>query len=326
METPKVSVILPVYNVKQYLRQCMDSICGQTLKEIEILCVDDGSTDGSSEILHEYAAKDSRVRILTQKNQGAGAARNYGLREARGEYLSFLDSDDFFESDMLMEACKGIEQYESDFVVFESDQYYMDKNEYIKNPWVLHKKDIPPYMPFKHRELTDNVFKVMVGWAWDKLYRRSFVLEHDLWFQEQRTSNDLLFVFSALVLAEKIALVEKVLVHQRRGGKGSLSVTREKSWYCFYDALLALRERLYKEDIYWELEQDYINYALHFSLWNQKTLAEPTKQILTEKLCGEWFTSLGITGKPKDYFYNQEEYKNYQDLLKKYQSQQSAGK
>ena len=318
METPKVSVIIPVYNVEKYLRQCMDSICGQTLTNIEILCVDDGSTDGSGKILEEYAAKDSRICVLYQQNKGAGAARNYGLREAKGEFLSFLDSDDFFEPDMLKEACKSMEQYEADFVVFESDQYYMDKDEYIKNPWVLHKKDLPPYMPFKHRELTDNVFKTFVGWAWDKLYRRSFVLEHDLWFQEQRTSNDLLFVFSALVLAKRIAVVEKVLIHQRRGGKASLSVTREKSWHCFYDALTALRKRLQYEDIYWELEQDYINYALHFSLWNLKTLAEPTRTMLGEKLCKEWFTELGITGKPETYFYNQEEYGSYLDVRKKY--------
>ena len=318
MGTPKVSVVIPVYNAEKYLRPCMDSICAQTMREIEILCVDDGSTDSSVEILKEYAEKDSRVRILRQKNAGAGAARNYGLREARGEFLSFLDSDDFFEPDMLEEACKGIEQYQADFVVFESDQYYMDKNEYIKNPWVLRKKEIPPYMPFKHRELAGNVFKTFVGWAWDKLYRRSFVLEHNLWFQEQRTSNDLLFVFSALVLAKRIAIVEKVLIHQRRGGKESLSVTREKSWHCFYDALIALRRRLQDEDIYWELEQDYINYALHFSLWNLKTLAEPAKQILGEKLCKEWFTELGITGKPENYFYDKEEYRNYCDAMKKY--------
>ena len=222
---PKVSVIIPVYNVETYLRQCLDSVCAQTLKEIEIICVDDGSTDSSPDILKEYAQKDARIRILSQKNAGAGAARNYGLRESKGEYLSFLDSDDFFEPDMLEEAYKSIEEYNADFVVFESDQYHMNTKEYVKNPWVVRRKDIPPYMPFKHRELTDNVFKTFVGWAWDKLYRKSFVMEHDLWFQEQRTSNDLLFVFSAVVLAKRIAIVYKTLAHQRRGSGDSLSVT-----------------------------------------------------------------------------------------------------
>ena len=93
----KVSVILPVYNASDYLHQCMDSIVGQTLKDIEIICVDDGSTDNSLDILKEYEQKDKRVKVIQQKNAGAGAARNNGLSIATGEYLSFLDSDDFFE-------------------------------------------------------------------------------------------------------------------------------------------------------------------------------------------------------------------------------------
>ena len=96
----KVSVILPVYNVSDYLRQCMDSIVGQTLKDIEIICVDDGSTDDSLAILKEYEAKDQRVKVIQQANAGAGAARNKGLEIATGEYLSFLDSDDFVDVNM----------------------------------------------------------------------------------------------------------------------------------------------------------------------------------------------------------------------------------
>ena len=141
-------------------------------------------------------------------------------------------------------------------------------------------------------------------------------MRNNFLFQEQRTTNDMLFVFSALVSAKKIAVVNRVLAHQRRGGGESLSVTREKSWYCFFDALLALRKFLRDKDIYWELEQDYINYALHFSLWNLRTLAEPTKQKLKEKLCSEWFEELGIKDKDRGYFYNRAEYEEYLELLK----------
>lgn len=315
MKTPKVSVIIPIYNVKDYLPQCLDSVCGQTMEELEIICVDDGSTDGSNKILVEYAKKDSRIRIFTQANKGAGAARNVGLDIARGEYLAFLDSDDFFEPDMLEISYKTMEIHLADFIVFESDQYYTKQDAYIKNPWVLQKKNVPPYQPFTHRELTDNVFNIFVGWAWDKVYRKEFVMKHRLRFQEQRTSNDLLFVFSALVLAKRIAVVDKVLAHQRRGDKETLSVTREQSWHCFFDALLALREKMKEEDVYWELEQDYINYALRFSLWNLKTLAKPTKYMLREKLINEWFEELGIVNRPKCYFYNQGEYEDYLELM-----------
>lgn len=315
-QTIKVSVIIPVYNAQQHLRQCLDSVLEQTLKDIEVLCVDDGSTDGSPDILKEYEEKDIRFRAVRQGNAGAGAARNTGLRQARGKYLLFLDADDFFEPDMLEVSYQQAERYRADFVVFNSDQYHMDKKEFVQIHWALRKKDIPPYMPFTYRQLADNVFKTFVGWAWDKLYLRSFVEEHDLWFQEQRTTNDMLFVFSALVVAKRIAVVDRVLAHQRRGGSGTLSVTREKSWRCFYDALMALRDRLQKEGIYWELEKDYINYALHFALWNLNTLKEPTHSMLLEKLQREWFAKLGIQDKREDYFYNKQEYRQYLKLVK----------
>lgn len=312
----KVSVVIPVYNAEEHLRQCLDSVVHQTFTDIEIICVDDGSRDGSLEILREYKESDSRIQVICQENSGAGAARNTGLRQATGEYLAFLDSDDFFEPDMLEAAVKGAEQYHADFVVFGSDQYHMDKQEFVAVNWVVRKNDIPPYQPFTYRQLTDNIFKTFVGWAWDKLYRRSFVEKHGLWFQEQRTTNDMLFVFSALVLAKRIAYVDKVLAHQRRGNQETLSVTREKSWHCFYHALMALRKCLEDEGIYWELEQDYINYALHACLWNLNTLKEPTHQLLKDKLCGEWFEALGITGRGNRYFYNQKEYDQYQKLIK----------
>jgi len=316
MGVPKVSVIVPVYNAEHYLRQCLDSICAQTLRELEIICVDDGSTDGSSEILKEYAVRDSRIQVITQENGGAGAARNRGLQAAAGECLLFLDSDDFFEPDMLELAYEQLQKYRADFVVFDSDQYHMDQNKFVKVDWNLRIQDVPPYMPFTYRELTDNIFLSFVGWAWDKLYCREFVLKHKLKFQEQRTTNDMLFVFSALVLAKRIAVVDRVLAHQRRDNVGSLSVTREKSWYCFYDALIALRKFLKDKNIYWELEQDYINYALHFSLWNLNTLKEPTHALLLDKLKREWFAELGIESKNKNYFYNENEYRQYFKLIK----------
>ncbi len=317
-EEIKVSVIIPVYNVEKYLRQNLQSVADQTLKEIEIICVDDGSTDSSFEIVQEFAAKDSRFVAVQQKNAGAGAARNNGLRRARGEYLSFLDSDDFFAPDMLETAYNKAQETKADFVVFNSDQYNEDEKNFKQVSWVVRYAELPPYQPFGRRAMTDNIFKVFVGWAWDKLFNRKWVLEHDLWFQEQRTSNDMLFVFSAVAIAKRIAYVEKgkVLAHQRRNNKSSLSNTREKSWDCFYNALTALRDRLKQEGIYQEVEKDYINYALHFALWNLNTLAEPTHQKLFEKLKNEWWQDLGVAGKGREYFYNKKEFDQYEKLFR----------
>lgn len=316
MAEPVVSVIIPVYNVENYLRQCLDSVAAQTLDDIEIICVDDGSTDASPQILREYAQKDSRFLILRQENAGAGAARNRGLDTANGKYLSFLDADDFFEPDMLQLAYEKAKADRADFAVFQSDQYYTEEKQFKDVSWTLRVKEIPPYTPFNQRAMTDNIFKVFVGWAWDKLYDRQFVLEHQLRFQEQRTSNDMLFVFSAVAIAKRITVVKKVLAHQRRDAKDSLSKTRENSWFCFYDALTALRERLFTEGLYRELEKDFINYCVHSCLWNINTLAEPTKSTLIRKLKDEWGRELGIEGKEIGYFYNKKEILQYKAIVR----------
>lgn len=316
MKQPIVSVIMPVYNGETYLRQCLDSVVNQTLKEIEIICVDDGSSDRSVEILKEYAAKDERVMVLQQANAGAGAARNNGLSKASGKYLSFLDSDDFFETDMLEKAVEKIAADRADFVVFRCDHYLNDTNTFKKAAYTLKKQTLPPYMPFNFRQITDNVFKAFVGWAWDKVYDREFVMKHNLKFQEQRTSNDMLFVFSALVLAKRITYLDTVLAHQRRNNGESLSNTREKSWFCFYNALKALRDVLKEKGLYEELKKDFVNYAVHFSLWNLNTITGECYEKLYTKLHEEWFEELEVTGHDEDYFYNKTEYKQLADILR----------
>jgi len=314
MEEIKVSVIIPVYNASEHLGQCLDSVLNQTLKEIEVICVDDGSSDDSLALLQSYAEKDERVKVIHQENGGAGKARNTGLAVAKGKYLSFLDADDFSESTMLEKAYGKAEEQKTDIVVFNSDQYYEDTDEYRQVSWTIRKKELPPYRPMYHRTFTDNVFKVFVGWAWDKLFLREFVLKHDLKFQEIRTTNDMRFVFMAVVLAKRIDIVDEVLIHQRRNQSTSLSNTREKSWHCFHDALISLREELKKASLYNELEQDYINYTLHSSLWNLNTINGSKKDDLLNKLKEEWFEEFGITGKPESYFYNKSEYSQYCEI------------
>ena len=285
MDNIKVSVILPVYNGEKYIKKCMESLISQTLKEIEIICVDDGSVDGTLEALKEYENLDN-VTVITQENAGAGAARNKGISYAKGEYLSFLDADDIFEKDMLEVAYNKAVEDKADMVVFNSDQYYEETQEYKKADWTLRYAKIPPYTPFKHRQMTDNVFKVFVGWAWDKLFLKEFVDRYALKFQEQRTSNDMFFVFMATVLSNRITVVpkDKVLVHQRRNNAVSLSNTREKSWQCFHEALKKLKQGLVEHGIYKEVEQDYINYALHFSLWNLNTVSKTVYDDMLNKL------------------------------------------
>ncbi|MBO5289018.1 MAG: glycosyltransferase family 2 protein [Spirochaetales bacterium] len=306
----KISIIIPVYNAEEYLYECLDSLINQTMKNTEIICIDDGSTDNSYEILSEYAAKDNRFIILQQENKGAGAARNKGMEIAKGEFLAFLDADDFFEHDMLEITLNKIEKTQADFVIFNSNQFDDKTKQFVDSDWFVIYDFFPNEETFNYSQISGNIFKSIVGWAWDKLYRTSFVKKHNLKFQEQRTTNDALFVFSALFLASKISLLknDKKLVHHRINNSFSLENTRSKSWMCFYNMLIALKERLFKENKFNELEHDFINYALHFSIWNLNTLKEPIYSLLKEKLRNEWFESLGLTSKDESYFENKIEY------------------
>ena len=311
----KVSVILPVYNVEKYLAECLNSLVNQTLREIEIICVNDGATDGSSGILKDYAAKDKRIKILEQENAGAGAARNNGMRIATGEYLSFLDSDDFFESSMLRDAYIKCKNTDADFAVFRSDSYDDEAKVFSPALWTVKESLLPGKRVFSHSDIERDVFRTFNGWAWDKLYKKEFVIKNGLLFQEQRTSNDLYFVYTALVRAKRIAVVNKVLAHHRRSVSDSLSSTREKSWSCFFTALAALKGRLIADGVYPSLRQSFVNYALHFSLWNLNTIGDASFEKLYAALREEYFLNLEITKHGGDYFYDRDDYIRFQRIM-----------
>lgn len=311
-----VSVIIPVYNAQRHLEQCLHSVRTQTLQDLQILCIDDGSTDDSASILKRLAAEDPRIQVIRQENAGAGAARNNGLRHAVGKYLSFLDADDFFEPDMLEEAFRAAEQDHAQIALFKCNFYNEKTGCFTPCTYSLRESMLPEHRPFAGTDIEKDLFKTVVGWAWDKLFLRSFIQENELRFQEQRTSNDLLFVFSSMARARRITTVPRVLAHQRRHAGGTLSVTREQSWMCFYEALTALRKQLEAWRLYDRFEQDFINYALHFSLWNLNTLKGPAKKKLYNQLRGGWFQALGIADYPKEKFYHKGEYAQYGQIMR----------
>ena len=122
-KNPEISVIIPIYNGEKYLKECLDSVINQTFKDIEIICVNDGSTDDTSKILNFYSKKDNRIIIINQPNSGAGAARNNALKIATGKYLSILDADDIFETNMLEIAYHKAEKFKADITVYSCDVF-----------------------------------------------------------------------------------------------------------------------------------------------------------------------------------------------------------
>lgn len=219
---PKVSVVIPVYNTEPYLRQCLDSVVAQTLRDVEVICVDDGSTDGSLEILREYEARDGRVTVLQQQNQFAGVARNRGMERARGDYLVFWDSDDFFEPTALEEMHEQIVRYGADICVCGANQYLQETGELRPSARYLAEDRLPESAVFNRHTHNDFILTFATVMPWNKMFRRSFVEENRLQFQDRRNSNDTYFCACALLLAKRIVTVRERLVTYRVGREGSL--------------------------------------------------------------------------------------------------------
>ena len=210
MSHPKVSVIIPVYNAEKYLRQCLDSVANQTLKDIEIICVNDGSADGSLEILREYEKKDKRFVIVNQENKGAGAARNNGLAYAKGQYLSFLDSDDYFEPSMLEEMSARCDRFGADICLCNAN-VIKDNESTGKN--YIRLKPVEKLDVFSRKDVPAGILQISDPVAWNKLYRKSFVLESKIKFQTVKFSNDIFFSLMTIALADKIVYVNKKFVN-----------------------------------------------------------------------------------------------------------------
>lgn len=310
-----VSVILPVYNVAPYLDECLNSIEQQTLRKIEIICVDDGSTDESLKIIKRHQNQDHRIRIVAQENRGAGTARNVGMKLARGKYLSFLDADDWIEKDTYRHAVEKAENFDADIVIYRAYLYENTTGKETKNNYSIKTAKLPEKVVFSRYDISSNLFNSIMGWAWDKLYRASFVFNSGLQFQEQRTTNDMFFVYASLLKASRITVLDEYLYHQRRNVSTSLSNSREKSWSCFYNALIELRRELVKMGIYENYERDFVNYALHSCMWNLNTLKEPNAEALFHQLRNSWFEELGINERDADFFEDKKLYEQYLDIM-----------
>ena len=292
--TPKVSVIIPIYNTEQYLRQCLDSVANQTLREIEVICVDDGSTDGSPAILQEFAQQDSRFKVFHQENQGQGKARNNGLSRVSGKFVIFLDSDDWFESDFLQKMVQKAECTEADIVICGSDEFDINTNKFGDGSWML-KRAMLPKATFSPLEIADNLFQFTYGWPWDKLYRADFLQREDFRFPDLPNSEDLVFVFASLAAASQIAVIQTIGVHHRVSRGSSVSNSRCRAPEATYHAVTGLREQLQKMRKYRQFEKSFQAWAIDFLIWNAANMdCRSVQKMYVKRLKKEWFPALGL--------------------------------
>ena len=256
-----VSVIIPVFNAEKYISTCIESLISQSYSDFEIICVDDGSTDNSPRILQQYMSMDPRIKIIEQKNQFAGNARNTGMEVASGKYCMFLDIDDFFEKNMIELQVRQIEKDHADICICDADIYDDQAGTFRKSEWLLAKSYIP-HVPFNREEIKDHIFFIKTPAAWNMIISAAFIKKYALRFQETKNTNDLYFTYAVLNLAQKITVVDMVLVHYRMGTGSNLQSGNDESPLDFCRAFLKLKKLLIKKGVFDEVKRGYISLYL----------------------------------------------------------------
>lgn len=207
-----ISVIMPVYNVKSYLSQSIESVLNQDHRNLELILIDDGSTDGSGAVCDDYGAKDSRVRVIHQKNGGAAAAKNAGLRIASGEYLCFVDSDDYLEPNVYGHMLKTLKENNADAAQFSFRDVYQNRTEdQLLTPGILDEK---AYLTRFAKDWTCPLL-------WNKLYRRS--LYDGIFFEEGHKIDDEYFTYQGFLNPCKVVLDDKIIYNYRKRGSSVMS-------------------------------------------------------------------------------------------------------
>lgn len=230
MNKIKISVIIPVYNTSKYLSKCLDSIINQSLKEIEIICINDGSTDNSLEILKYYQSQDNRIKLINKKNEGVSQARNIGIIESKGKYLAFIDSDDWIEERFLEEAYNLAKSNELDMVAYDMIKDYVQKKKSKIYQEFVTEKIIDGY---EYRKLyLDN--KVLRGIA-NKIVKKKIFLDNNLYFPVGvKSGEDMSVTLKLGYLISKVGKINKTYYHYIQHNE---SVTKEKGANKIYSFL-----------------------------------------------------------------------------------------
>lgn len=312
----EVTIIMPVYNPGKYLRPCLDSLLAQTMEDFRIIAIDDGSTDGSWDILREYAARDAR--ILPQQNPyniGAARTRNMGIQLAQGEYVVILDADDYFEPDYLeclWTACK-----ENDLDIAICDFYWRDEligEEYLITPprkflTIINR-------PFNWEELPRYIFQLFRFPPYLKMYRRSFLREYGVLFQDLSNSNDVYFSEMSFIYANRIMHISTPLLHYRYNTGQQISTPRGRKIECLWLAFLKTYRELCRLGIFDVLKKGFFSHVA-FTACACSGYVSREKESAYFKLWQErGLPSLGMSNLTKECFISSFAYQKWKALQK----------
>lgn len=296
------SIIVPVYNVAPFLAQCLDSVTGQTFSDYEVWVVDDGSTDGSGVICDRYAQKDSRVHVIRQENQGLSGARNTGLQHAQGQWIAFVDSDDWISTDYLEVVSRRIQKTPAELYCFNSCKMCEDGTQsagklifFPENDGVVFRTEKERY-----RYYIDKILHYQVGWeAWHCVFSRSLIEQHGLRFQptQEVFAEDLLFNLQYALYVKNVEYICNILYFYRQRGSSLLGQKKLETILpriqClterFYETVCREKRKLFVRS-FWELHFYVLNFQIQFTMKDvpEESLAGWLKQLESNPRFEEW--------------------------------------
>lgn len=228
MSNAKISIIVPIYNAEKYLEKCLDSIVNQTFKDIEIICVNDGSTDNTTKILNDYKFKDKRIKVIDKENSGYGASMNIGIDAATSDYIGIVESDDFIKPEMYEELYKLVIKNDCDFVKSDFYNYWVSPEKILKHSRMGKFKLNEPMCAKDDIRILNIIPSI-----WSALYKKDFLVKNNIRFLETPGASyqDTSFHYKTMMIAQKIILTDKAYVYYRNDNENSSVKSKEKVYY-----------------------------------------------------------------------------------------------
>lgn len=285
----KITIIVPVYNVESYIKEAIKSVINQSYENIEILLIDDGSTDASGRICDEYSKKDSRVITIHQNNMGLSGARNTGLKNATGEYIMFLDSDDTFELDACEKMLNYIEETNADYIIanysnMDEDGTIWDNPVFDKNIYKKFKLSIADY---------DKSFYIMNSGVWNKMFRKSYLDSLNIGFVEGVPAEDAIFTTLCFMKSKNVFYLPEKVYNYRLRAAGSISSSCSKKYFSGINKAYRIIYNNFKENGYLEYYRYFyaksVNYIL-FKFIDSEILTDEERISILDEM--RWFYSL----------------------------------
>jgi len=297
---PKVSILVPCYNVQTYLPQCLDSLINQTLKDIEIIAINDGSTDHTLQILQDYAARDPRIVIIDKPNEGYGKSMNRGLQKARGKYIGIVESDDWADLDMFEVLCQLAEKHKVQVV---KSAFYNYSGGKSKKQDFLTEADAARVLNPKK---DSSIFYYQPS-IWSAIYERAFLEKYQINFLESPGASyqDIGFNFKVWTMADRVWLSPRAFIHYRNDNAGS-SINSKGKVFCVCDEWQNIDEYLNK---YPDLKSASLQLRNHVKMgnyfWNLKRLSGESRENFRKRFAQEYKEAFRNKGVKKDCFSNQ---------------------